>query len=148
MKKFLMVLGIIFLVLIVIFLIFGGIAFFNSYKLMPSIQNFIADFYKNYNDQNFSYIWNKMADEKFKSTGTDENYEKLMSGVYQKLGTAGEHKKGAWRIYYNTDGIYFSIQYSTTYKNGNSVDTFALKKHNKSWLLISYNVNSKELLVK
>jgi len=146
MKKFFVILGVVFLIIIVAFVIFGGITFFNAYKLMPSVQNFITDFYKQYNNQSFSYIYNAMSDKKFRDAVTYEDFEKLMNRVYQKVGMQKDQKRGAWRINYVTDGVYFNIQYSVSYKNGKSIDTFVLKKYNNSWLLVNYNINSKDLL--
>ncbi|MCX5693748.1 MAG: DUF4019 domain-containing protein [Candidatus Omnitrophica bacterium] len=145
MKKVLIGLGITFLVIIVLFAVFGGFAFLNANKLTPSIEKFITDFYGQYRQKNFSYIYSSMADEKFRSTGSLADFEKLMNGIHQRLGFVKERKKGAWRINYAPDGTYFSIQYVVTYEKGDATDSFVLKKHGDSWLLISYNVNSRAL---
>ena len=68
-----------------------------------------------------------------------------MNGVRRKLGAAKEQKKGAWQLSYTPDEVYFSVQYVVTHERGESTDSFVLKRHNDSWLLVSYNVTSKEL---
>ena len=145
MKKFLIGLGILFLAIIILFVIFGGFAFLSASKFTPSVEQSIANFYDHYNKQDFSYIFDSMADEKLKNSGPRENFDKLMSGVWGKLGVAKERKKGAWRLNHAPDGAYFSVQYLVIHEKGESTDSFVLKKHGDSWLMISYNVNSKEL---
>ncbi len=86
-----------------------------------------------------------MADQKFKSSGTYENFNKLMNGIQQKFGVAKDRKKGGWRLNYAPDGTYFSGQYEVTHEKGKSTDSFVLRKHNESWLLIGYHINSNEL---
>ena len=145
MKKFFIGLGITFLVIIILFVVFGGFAFLNASKFTPSVEKFIASFYDQYNKQDFGYMFDSMADEKFKKSGPRESFDKIMNGVWGKLGIAKERKKGAWRLNYAPDGVYFSVQYTVIHEKGESTDSFVLKKYGDSWLMINYNVNSKEL---
>lgn len=145
MKKLLIGLGIVFLAIIILLVVVGIVGFFSANKLTPSVESFISDFYKQYNMQNISYIYNNMSTDKLKEATTYAHLEKLMKGVYQKLGIVKERKKGAWKIFSGLDGVLFSVQYSVTHERGVSTDSFTLKKHNDSWLLYYYNVNSNEL---
>lgn len=146
MKKFLVGLGIAFLVIIVIFVAFGGFAFFQASKMMPSVQSFISDFYSQLDNQNYARIFNQLSDDKFRNSGSYENFEKMMQGLDQKLGKVKKTEKGAWKLNYLSDGTYFSIQYKTTREKADAVESFTLKKHGDNWRLVSYFVNSQALL--
>jgi len=146
MKKILIGLGLVFLLSIVVFIAFCGFAFFQANKMMPTAQNFIDDFYKQLDNQNYGYIYNQLTDEKFRNSISYENFEKMMKSVYQKLGKIKDIKKGAWKLNYMTDGTYFNIQYTTTRGKGAAVESFTLKQYGESWRLIFYNINSQALL--
>ena len=141
MKKLLIGLGIVFLIIIILLVVIGASGLLKSYSAEP----FISDFYHQYDTQNFSYIYNSMCDEKFKSATSEEGLTKLLSGAYQNLGAVKDRKKGAWKIFYGSDGMYFSIQYSVTHEKGASTDSFTLRKQNNSWLIYYYHIDSPEL---
>lgn len=146
MKKILIGLGIVFLLLVVLVMVFGGFAFFHANKIMPTVQNFVDSFYEQLDSQNYGYIYNQLADEKFRSSVNYENFEKMMKTVYQKLGKIKDIKKGAWKLNYMSDGTYFNVQYTTTRAKGTAVESFTLKRYGESWRLIFYNINSQALL--
>jgi hypothetical protein len=146
MKKILIILGIIFLLLVALFTGFVGLAFFQANKMMPTVQNFTDGFYKQLDSQNYGYIYNQLADDKFKSSINYENFEKMMKNIYQKLGKTKEIKRGAWKLNYMSDGTYFNIQYTITREKGTAVESFTLKQYGESWRLIFYNINSQALL--
>jgi hypothetical protein len=145
MKKILIGLGIVFLVLIVLFVSFGGFAFFQANKMMPSVKNFVDELYKQLDNRNYGYIFNQLADEKLRSASSYENFEKIMKGIYQKLGKVKEIKKGHWNLNYSPDGAYFDIQYNIIREKGTAVESFTLKRYGESWRLVSYYVNSEVL---
>ena len=146
MKKFLIGLGVVFLVLIVVFVIFGGFAAFKANRMMPSVESFVNSFYEQYNDQKYGYIYNQMADAKYKGVATLDAHEKFLKGVFSKMGKVERKEKGAWRINYAPDGVYFAVQYKAFHKTGQSDDSFLLKKNGDFWSLAGYYVNSLDLV--
>lgn len=139
MQKIFMGLGVVFLVIIFLFILHVFVLF-NTNKLMPSVEKFIADFYNNYNKQDFSYIYNTMADKELKAGVFYKDFEMALNIMHQRLGNAKECKKNTRQPQYASKKAYFIIQYVTTYEKGSSLDSFMLKKHNKSWLLVTYNI--------
>lgn len=145
MQKPLIGLGIAFLVIIVIFIGSGGFSFLKAKNMMPSLENFIDQLYQRFNIQDYSYIYNQMADEKFKTVNSYQSYEGFMRGVYQKLGRVKQWKRGAWNIKYNlSNKVKFTVEYTATRDKGITIDTFLLRNYKGSWLLISYNINPKD----
>lgn len=148
MKKLLIGLGITFLVIIVLSAVFGGFAFVKINNMMPSIERCVNDFYSVTNNENYNEVYSSMTDDKFKKASSLVDFKKFMGAVYRKLGKERFHVKGGYSLNYMSDGIYFSVEYSTTREKGKAIEDFVLRrdKITSKWLLVDYKINSKELV--
>ena len=142
MKKFLVGLGAVVLVVAVIALVFMNIASAKVGKMLPSVESFADDFYNNWNNQNYGYIYNSLADARFKSGGSYDEFKQFMYDIYKKFGKIKSRKKIVWHLNYQADGLYFNINYTTTHDKGVATESFALKKHNESWLVANYQISA------
>ena len=142
MKKFLVGLGAVALIVIVIGMVFMNIASTKVKKMLPSVENFIDDFYKNWNNQNYDYIYNTLADRRFKSGGSYDEFKQFMDEIYKKFGKIKSRKKIVWNLNYQADGLYFNINYTTNHDKVIATESFVLKEHNGSWLVANYQIAS------
>jgi len=142
MKKFLVGLGAIVLLVAVIALVFMNIASSKAGKMLPSVESLVDDFYNNWNAQNYEYIYNSISETRFKSGGSYDEFKQFMNEIYKKFGKIKSRKKITWRLNYQADGLYFSINYTTTHEKGVATENFILKKHSESWLVANYQISA------
>ena len=146
MKKFLIGLGIFFLVLVVAFAAFMAFGMLKANKLSPSVEAFVQDFYDHYNNRDFTTIYTALSHDKLRQFAAQDKFLTFMNGTFQKLGKVTGRQKGAWRINFATDGLYFTVQYKTTHEKAEATDDFVLIQNKDSWLLVGYHINSDALI--
>lgn len=146
MKKLLLVLGVVFLVLVVLLAAVGVWGGMQRGRLKPSVEAFVDQFYSTVGGQDYRHIWDTLATREFRDSTDYEDFEKFVTGVQQKLGRVKSRSEQAWKVSQATDGLYYAVQYETIRENGRALEDFTLKrKGDGPWLLVGYNVNSKEL---
>ncbi|MDP8266945.1 MAG: DUF4019 domain-containing protein [Candidatus Aceula meridiana] len=145
MKKFFIGLGVVFLLIILVFIVIGGFGYFKAKKAMPAAENFVETFYEHYNNKNVAYIYNTLSHDKLRQAIKFQAFEEFLKGTVDKLGPVKSKEKGLWRLSSAPDGTYMTIQYKAYRQDSESVDTVILIQNDDSWLLAGYNVNSKDL---
>ena len=146
MKKFLLILGAIFLVIVVLIAAIGIWGSIENGKLKPSVEAFVDEFYKDVDGQAYQQIWDSLLTKEFQNSTNYEEFEKFLTAIHQKLGSLRSKSEQTWRINQAPDGLYYAVNYKTIRENGEALENLTLKrKGNGFWLLRGYNVNSKQL---
>ena len=146
MKKFLLILGVIFLAMVVLVVAVGVWGGIQRGKLKPSVEVFIDEFYRDSDNRAYQKIWGLLLTQEFRDSAKRDEFEKFMTAIQQKLGALKSRSEQSWRINRAPDGLYYLVNYKTIREKGEALESFVLKrKGNGPWLLMGFNVNSKEL---
>jgi hypothetical protein len=145
MRKAPLVLGVIFIALIIIAVVFFGFTFLNALKMLPAVEKFVDIFYQHYNNQDYGFLYNVIADQAFRDVTSAGKFSDVMRGLQQKLGAVQSRQKDKWNLKYSTDGIFFHIQYKTTHTKAAAAERFILKNNKGKWSLYNYNIRADSL---
>jgi len=145
MKKLLIVLGVIFLALIVMFGVIVGVGFIKEKQYDPSAEAFLDVFYENYNNGNFEYIYKELSNDVLRQQTSDEDYQKFFNLFYKKLGKVNSRTKVSWKISYESGKCFYSVKYKVSHEDAESTDSFVLQRVGESWLVQKYYVESEAL---
>lgn len=136
MKRFLIIIG------VLSALACGWLLFAKS--LIPSADEFIADFHRYYNEGDFGYIYDRMTNRYFKQAVSREPVLKYLSDAYDRLGKATAVKKGRWGLFYKNVGLVLNIEYNTEFERGKAGEYFELVKNGPSWSILLYDLKGQK----
>jgi hypothetical protein len=84
----------------------------------------------------------------FKKVATEKDFTELLEAVHRKLGTVKGSEQRSWRLnQFNLD-TNAQLVYKTSFSGGEAAEQFVYRVDEKSAALLSYNINSKALIVK
>jgi len=116
---------------------------------VPYIYNFTADFYKNYNNQNFSYIYDTMASKELKAIATQEYFIKIIQGIYDKMGKVKNIRlfsysyKNSRKLNKKRRVTYVKLEYLVENEKKEAINKFLILKEDDSWFLGDYRFTAK-----
>lgn len=87
------------------------------------------------------------ADDTLKGEATQENFVALLDAVRRKLGPTKSLNQQTWHVSYNTSGTFVTLNYNTSYTEGDAVETFVYRLRDGTALLAGYHINSYALIV-
>lgn len=106
-----------------------------------------ADFHKLYNDGKFSEIYSS-SDSKFKSETTEKQFLELMSAVQRKLGKVTQTSTPNINIRTFNFTTTVILNKKTTFEQGTGMEVFTFQMDGGKAVLVGYNIDSKDLILK
>lgn len=88
------------------------------------------------------------ASPRFREVGTGAEFLAYIEAVHRKLGAMQATERQVWRMDYNTAGKFASLGYKTRYERGTAYEQFVYVVDSGRPLLVSYNINSPELVTR
>ncbi|PLY01584.1 MAG: hypothetical protein C0622_06885 [Desulfuromonas sp.] len=107
----------------------------------------IEKFHQQYNAENYKAIYEAASDD-FKKVSSEESFCELMSAVGRKLGQVVSTEEGGWNVRTFNFSTSVTIQQTTKFEQGDAVETFVYSVKDEVAILVGYNINSRELIVK
>jgi hypothetical protein len=106
----------------------------------------VGRFHEELNSGLFDDIYREASPEYQKSV-TQEMNGKLLAGIGKKMGIAGQFRMTSWRLNAMTNGRFLELQGDADFANGKAVETFQWRIEGNRILMVSWNVNSPQLLI-
>ncbi len=106
-----------------------------------------AAFHEQYNNQDFAAMIDGAHPDMLKASSEDELTD-LYSMIRKKLGKVLDTKTVSWNVRtFNTTTTVVLIQ-DTTFEEGKGKETFTFRIQDEKALLLGYNINSNDLIMK
>lgn len=105
-----------------------------------------AEFRADFNARRFDRIYADASPELRGNTAKPEFLE-VVTALRGKLGEAGASSQSGFHVNYNNGVGYVTLNYKTEFKNGPGDETFVFRKNGAEMQVVSYNVDSKALLL-
>ena len=135
--------GILIAILIIVFL--NGCSNMTSAK--PAAENAVTSFHEKYNSEDFESIFDDSHSD-FKAATNFEGFNEFMQAVYSKLGKVESTECQNWKVGNYNLKTTVSLQQQTQFENGVGFETFSYRIEDEKAVLIGYNINSRDLIVK
>lgn len=131
--------------MIVILLIFSGCSDLATAK--PAAEAAVLKFHNKYNTGDFKSIFEN-ADQDFKKGVSFDNFILFMKAVHSKLGKVKSTENQNWRVGNFNLKTFVSLQQKTEFEKGIAVESFNYRIENEKAILVGYNINSRDLIIK
>lgn len=107
----------------------------------------VSEFHRLFETGQAAEIYLK-ASPQFQKAGTSAEFLAYVSAVRRKLGAMRSTEKQTWRVDYNTAGRFASLGYQTQYERGTASEQFVYLVDSGKAYLVSYNINSPDLVTR
>jgi hypothetical protein len=87
------------------------------------------------------------AEEEFKKSGSQEQFEKLMKAIHQKLGKVQATNQTSWLVNVGS-GAVVTLTYNTDFADGKATEQFVWHVRGNRASLLNYTINSADLVTK
>jgi hypothetical protein len=86
--------------------------------------------------------------EEFRKSISQDKFFAFIGAVHRKLGPVKATKPDGWFVNYNTSGTFVTLNYATTFVEGEGAEQFVFRLSGDKAVLVGYHINSSELIVK
>ena len=107
----------------------------------------LHEFHEKFNTQNFDYLYEN-AHQDFKSVTSQEEFLQLMEAIHRKLGPVTDTVNSGWNVNSYNLTTYVSLTQDTAFESGKGTESFVYQIEDKQALLLKYNINSNDLIMK
>jgi hypothetical protein len=87
------------------------------------------------------------AGDELKHVATKQDFVALLAAVHRKLGASKTSTEKGWHVNIHTSGTIVTLNYATTYAQGEAGEQFVYKLDGGQALLVGYNINSNALIL-
>ena len=107
----------------------------------------IALFHEQYNEGKLDTIWDG-AHSKFRSTGKKGKYVEFLQAVQSKLGKVTSTANVNWKV--GTFNLTTTVKMAqkTVFEKGEGTESFAFEMDGEKAVLVGYNIQSMDLIIK
>jgi hypothetical protein len=124
--------------------LFSGCASIGKSKVVA--ERAVDVFHSQLDSERYSEIY-AQADEDFKKSSSQEELEKLVRAVHQKLGTVQAANQVGYLVNVGAE-TFVTLTYDTTFVDGKATEQFVWRVRDDRAALYTYNVNSADLVTK
>jgi hypothetical protein len=107
----------------------------------------VADFHKLYNDGKIAELYSA-GHSKLKSATTEKEFLEFIGDVQRKLGNATKSANAGFNIRSTNFTTTVVLNQTTTFEHGTGTEVFAFEMDGDKAVLLGYNINSKDLILK
>lgn len=107
----------------------------------------LTDFHALYNDGKLADIYSA-GDSKFKNVTTERQFLDLMQAVQRKLGKVTQSVNAGFNVSSFNFTTRVVLTQNTTFEQGSGTEVFTFEMSGDKAVLLGYNINSKELILK
>jgi hypothetical protein len=86
------------------------------------------------------------ASQEYQGSATAELHRKIIEGVREKMGSAGQFEVTNWRVDFLTGGRLVALQCKTTFANGEATESFQWRIEGTKAMLLGWHINSPLLI--
>jgi len=104
-------------------------------------------FHSQLDAEHYSEIY-AQGDEDFKKAGSQEEFEKLVRAVHQKLGKVQAANQVGYLVNVSSSGTFVTLTYDTTFVDAKATEQFVWHVRDGRAALYNYNINSADLVTK
>jgi hypothetical protein len=116
-------------------------------KARQAAEEGVAEFHKLFNDESFAKIY-AAADARFRTSTTEQEFVDLIGTVRQKLGKVTQTASAGVSIRSVNLTTTAVLKQTTTFEQGTATETFTFQMEGENAILLGYNINSKDLILK
>lgn len=117
------------------------------FKGKKAAEQSVADFHKLYNDGKLSDIYSA-GHSKFKGATTEKQFLEFLGAVQRKLGKVTQTTETAFNVGTFNFTTTVVLTQATTFQQGTGTEVFTFQMENAKAVLVGYNINSKDLILK
>ena len=117
------------------------------FKGKKAAEQSVADFQKLYNDGKLTDIYSS-GHSKFKSATTEKQFLEFMGTVQRKLGKVTQTSNAGFNVRTFNLTTTVVLNQSTTFEQGSGTEVFTFQMEGDKGVLVGYNINSKDLILK
>jgi hypothetical protein len=106
---------------------------------------------RRYHDQYNAGLYREIyqqSDEAFKKGAGEQAMTELLSAVDRKLGKVTGSKQVGFHANWNPEGTFVNLTYESTFEQGKAFEQFVWRVSGDEAKLVSYNINSPDLITK
>ena len=107
----------------------------------------VAEFHKLYNDGKLSELY-AAAHPKFKEATTEKQFLEFMGAVLRKLGKVTQTTNVSFNVRTVNLTTTVVLSQNTTFEQGAGSETFTFQMDGEKAVLVGYDINSKDLILK
>ncbi len=107
----------------------------------------VAEFHTLFNQEKFQSIYEK-SHKKFKKEIKEEEFVQLLEAIHRKLGKVTNRTNTSWSVNTHDMTTDVTLQQETTYENGKGTETFLYIIEDSKAFLLSYDIDSTDLIIK
>ncbi len=104
-------------------------------------------FHQQFNGEQYSEIY-AGADAQFKQSTTEAALTQLLQAVRRKIGTFKQARQTNFNIVSGTNGTSVTMVYASEFTQGNATEQFRYAIVGSKGVLVGYNINSPDLILK
>ena len=113
----------------------------------PAAEAGIAAFHEQLNEGKFEEMYDA-SDQKLKDATSKDDFIQFLSAIHTKLGNSQGSTSAGWNISNFNLVTTITINQKTEFEHGHGVETFVYEIADKKASLVSYHIDSKELIIK
>ena len=116
-------------------------------KGKPAAERAITKFHESYNQGRLEEIWNG-ADPQFRTASSMQKYDEFMEAVRRKLGKVTSTSNSGWNLKtFNFKTTVYMAQ-QTVFEKGQGTESFTFALDGTNAVLVGYNIQSMDLIIK
>lgn len=119
----------------------------DMFKGKKAAEQSVADFHKLYNDGKLLEIYSS-GHSKLKDAATEKQFLEFVGAVQRKLGKVTQTSNAGFNVQAFNLTTIVVLNQNTTFEQGTGTETFTFQMEDEKAVLVGYNINSKDLILK
>ncbi|HEV8229678.1 MAG TPA: DUF4019 domain-containing protein [Candidatus Limnocylindria bacterium] len=107
----------------------------------------VERFHQQYNDESYGQMYAD-ADAAFRRATSDASWTQLMQAVKRKLGALTRSRQTNFNLFSGTGGTTATLAYASEFAQGKATEEFRYGITGGKALLLAYNINSPDLILR
>jgi len=127
--------------------IFAALAACSSPVDTEAARQAVRDFHDQLDTRQFNTIYDRSSSD-FKKLTTRQDFIAFLDAVHRKLGESKSFQLKTATTTYTPSGTVLTLDYESTFAEGDALETFTYQKQDNMPLLVGYQITSNALILK